>query len=272
MSERSNEYADVPEMVRRLRALDPSSPAHRRQRDAVVARALPIAEHVARRFRGRGEAHDDLYQVACVGLVNAVDRFDPDNGADFLAFAVPTIMGEVRRYFRDHGWAVKVPRRVKDLHNQLSKARAELSQQIGRAPTPSEVAAHLGIDRETVVEATIASSNYNTVSTDAAIGGDNEVISLKDTLGGSDTNLDKVVDVETVRPLLMALPPRQRMVLRLRFFEELTQTQIAERIGCSQMHVSRILAQALGSLRAQLAAAERAADLAPAPVRRGAAA
>lgn len=252
VSEANSEYADVTEMFRRLKALDQGSLPYRRQREAIVDRTLPLADHVARRYRNRGEPIDDLVQAARVGLVNAVNRFDPDNGADFLSFAIPTIMGEVRRHFRDYGWAVKVPRRLKDLQGQLVKARAELSQQIGRAPTPSEVAGHLGIEREAVMEATIASSNYSTLSTDVQASADGEFRSVGDTLGDVDPNIDKVVDLETVRPLIAALPERERTVLLLRFFESMTQTQIAERMGYSQMHVSRLLAQALRRLREQV--------------------
>ncbi len=252
VSEAISEYADVTEMFRRLKALDEGSLAYRRQREAIVDRTLPLADHVARRYRNRGEPIDDLVQAARVGLVNAVNRFDPDNGADFLSFAIPTIMGEVRRHFRDYGWAVKVPRRLKDLQGQLVKARAELSQQSGRAPTPSEVAAHLGIEREAVMEATIASSNYSTLSTDVQASADDEFRSVGDTLGDIDPNIDKVVDLETVRPLIAALPEREKTVLLLRFFESMTQTQIAERMGYSQMHVSRLLAQALRRLREQV--------------------
>jgi RNA polymerase sigma-B factor len=252
VSESTSEYADVTEMFRHLKTLDPESTAFRRQREAIVGRTLPLADHIARRYRNRGEPIDDLVQAARVGLVNAVNRFDPDNGADFLSFAVPTMMGEVRRHFRDYGWAVKVPRRLKDLQGQLVKARAELSQQIGRAPTATEVARHLGIDREAVMEATIASSNYSTLSTDIRATADDEYRSVGDTLGDIDPNIDKVVDLETVRPLIAALPDRERTVLTLRFFESLTQTQIAERMGYSQMHVSRLLAQALRRLRDQL--------------------
>ncbi|WP_083410835.1 SigB/SigF/SigG family RNA polymerase sigma factor [Mycolicibacterium rutilum] len=275
MSETTSEYADVTDMFRQLKTLDAGSVAYRRQREAIVARTLPLADHIARRYRNRGEPIEDLIQAARVGLVNAVNRFDPDNGANFLSFAVPTMMGEVRRHFRDYGWAVKVPRRLKDLQGQLVKARAELSQQIGRAPTASEVAAHLGIDRESVMEATIASSNYSTLSTDVQTSSDHEHRSVGDTFGDVDPNIDKVVDLETVRPLIAALPEREQTVLTLRFFESMTQTQIAERMGYSQMHVSRLLAQALRRLREQVA--EPPADepprgrRRPPPVRRGAA-
>ncbi|MGV0791447.1 SigB/SigF/SigG family RNA polymerase sigma factor [Mycolicibacterium sp. XJ1819] len=248
----SAEYAEVTEMFRRLKTLDEGSVAYRRQREAIIERALPLADHIARRFRNRGESLDDLVQAARVGLVNAVNRFDPDNGAEFLSFAVPTMMGEVRRHFRDHGWAVKVPRRLKDLQSQLVKARSELSQEMGRAPTPTEVAEHLGIDRELVVEATIASSNYSTLSTDVQSSPGDDNWSIGDTLGDVDPNLDKVIDVVTIRPLIAALPERERTVLTLRFFESMTQTQIAERMGYSQMHVSRMLAKALRTLRDQI--------------------
>jgi RNA polymerase sigma-B factor len=235
-------------MFRHLKTLDEASPAFRRQRDAIIARGLPLADHIARRYGGRGEPFDDLVQAARLGLVHAVDRFDVDKGAEFLSFAVPTMIGEVRRHFRDYGWAVKVPRRVKELQPQLVKARAELSQRLGRAPNATEVADHLGIDRDLVIDATIGGGNYSTMSTDMPVG---ERRPFGDTLGELDPNLDKVLDVETVRPLIAALPERQRTVLTLRFFENLTQTQIGERIGCSQMHVSRLLADALDTLRSQ---------------------
>jgi RNA polymerase sigma-B factor len=238
-------------MFRHLKMLDEASPAFRRQRDAIIERGLPLADHIARRYGGRGEPFDDLVQAARLGLVNAVNRFDVDKGAEFLSFAVPTVMGEVRRHFRDYGWAVKVPRRVKDLQLQLIKVRAELSQRLGRAPNATEIANHLGIDRELVIEATIGGGNYSTMSTDMPVGPGDDYKPFGDTLGDVDPNLDKVLDVETVRPLIAALPERQRTVLTLRFFENLTQTQIAERIGCSQMHVSRLLAKALETLRSQ---------------------
>ena len=150
-------------MFRLLKFLDAGSLAFRRQRDAIIERSLPLADHIARRYGGRGEPFDDLVQAARVGLVNAVNRFDVDNGADFLAFAVPTMMGEVRRHFRDYGWAIKVPRRVKELQPQLIRGRAELSQRLGRAPNASEIADHLGIDRAVVVDATIGGGNYSNV-------------------------------------------------------------------------------------------------------------
>jgi RNA polymerase sigma-B factor len=248
------EYADVTDMCRRLMTLDKQSIEYRRQRDVIIESCLPLANHIARRFSNRGEPLEDLVQVARVGLVHAVNRFDAENGADFLAFAVPTMMGEVRRYFRDHGWSVKVPRRLKELNSQLKRSREELSHHLGRAPTASEIATHLGIDREEVVQAQIASSAYSTLSSDAPAGASDEDDgrSVTSTFGDLDVNLDKVLDVETVRPLLAALPEREQTVLRLRFFENMTQTQIGERLEISQMHVSRLLARSLAALRQQV--------------------
>ena len=259
MSEARSEYAEVTEMFRHLKALDEASPAFRRQREAIIERGLPIADHIAHRYGGRGEPLDDLVQAARIGLLNAVNRFDVDKGADFLSFALPTMMGEVRRHFRDYGWAIKVPRRVKELRPRLVRARAELSQQLGRAPNASEIAEHLGIDRDLVVDATIGGRHYFTKSTDTPSGSGDDYRPFGDTLGDVDPNLDKVLDVETVRPLIAALPERQRTVLALRFFENLSQTQIAERIGCSQMHVSRLLARALDTLRSHVREPELAA-------------
>lgn len=250
---RPNEYADVPDMFRELASVDPDSMEFQRQRDKIVERCLPLADHIARRFEGRGEPRDDLVQVARVGLVNAVVRFDVETGSDFVSFAVPTIMGEVRRHFRDNSWSVKVPRRLKELHLRLGAATADLSQRLGRAPTATELAAELGMEREEVVEGLVAGSSYNTLSIDTGGGSDDDdARAIADTLGDVDAGLDRIEDREALRPLLEALPERERMVLVLRFFESMTQTQIAERVGISQMHVSRLLAKSLTRLRDQL--------------------
>lgn len=246
--ESNSEYADVADLFRQLNELDPESNAHRQQRDRIIARCLPLADHIARRYRDRGECLDDLVQVARMGLINAVNRFDINNGAEFVSFAVPTITGEVRRHFRDHGWAVKVPRRIKDLQSQLSTATQVLTRQLSRSPNASEIAEYLGIERELVVDAMVASSNYSVLSIDVP-GDDDEHGSLLDKVGTTDQRLDKVLSVQTARPLIAALPERERTVLKLRFFDDMTQTEIADRIGCSQMHVSRLLARALQRLR-----------------------
>jgi RNA polymerase sigma-B factor len=250
---RPNEYADVPEMFRELASVAPDSMEFQRQRDKIVERCLPLADHIARRFEGRGEPRDDLVQVARVGLVNAVVRFDVEAGSDFVSFAVPTVMGEVRRHFRDNSWSVKVPRRLKELHLRLGTATADLSQRLGRAPTATELASELGMERDEVVEGLVAGSSYNTLSIDSGGGSDDDdARAIADTLGDVDAGLDRIEDREALRPLLEALPERERMVLVLRFFESMTQTQIAERVGISQMHVSRLLAKSLARLRDQL--------------------
>jgi len=250
----TSEYADVLGMFRELHELPDDSPEFARQREKIVQRCLPLADHIARRFEGRGEARDDLVQVARVGLVNAVNRFDVDAGSDFASYAVPTIMGEVRRHFRDNGWSVKVPRRLKELHLRLGAATAELSQRLGHAPTASELAAELGMDRQEVVEGLIAGSSYNTLSIDSGGSGDGEAPAISDTLGSTDDALDRIENREALRPLLATLPERERTVLVLRFFESMTQSQIAERVGISQMHVSRLLSQTLANLRERLLA------------------
>jgi RNA polymerase sigma-B factor len=252
-SQSGSEYSDVGDMFRELAQYEVGSADFRNRKDKIVERCLPLADHIARRFEGRGEQRDDLVQVARVGLVNAVTRFDVETGSDFVSFAVPTIMGEVRRHFRDNSWSVKVPRRLKELHLRLGAATADLSQRLGRAPTASELARDLELSREEVVEGLVAGSSYNTLSIDSGGSSDeDDVRSIADTLGDSDTGLDRIEDREALRPLLNALPERERTVLVLRFFESMTQTQIAERVGISQMHVSRLLAKSLAKLRDQL--------------------
>lgn len=245
------EYADVLEMFRQLRNVTEDSAEYIEQRDAIIERCLPLADHIARRFEGKGEARDDLLQVARIGLINAVKRFDVEMGSDFASFAVPTIMGELRRHFRDNSWSVKVPRRMKELHLQIGSATAEMSQRLGRAPTASELAAELNIDRDEVLDGLMAGSSYKTTSIDGAAGSD-ERPSLAETLGDVDPGLENVEYREALRPLLAELPERERTVLVLRFFESMTQSQIAAKVGISQMHVSRLLAKTLAQLREKL--------------------
>jgi len=247
------EYADVLEMFRQLQGTTEDSADHIAQRDAIIERCLPLADHIARRFEGKGEARDDLLQVARIGLINAVKRFDVEMGSDFASFAVPTIMGELRRHFRDNSWSVKVPRRMKELHLQIGTASAEMSQRLGRAPTASELATELGIDRDEVLDGLMAGSSYKTTSIDGTAGsGSDERPSLAETLGDVDPGLEKVEYREALRPLLEELPERERTVLLLRFFESMTQSQIAAKVGISQMHVSRLLAKTLAQLREKL--------------------
>ncbi|KAA9151220.1 SigB/SigF/SigG family RNA polymerase sigma factor [Amycolatopsis acidicola] len=236
----------------RLAATPADDPRRERLRTELVTQFLPVAEHIARRFSGRGEAYDDLVQVARVGLINAVDRFEPERGTDFLSFAVPTIMGEVRRHFRDASWSVRVPRRLKELHLQIGQVSGELGQRLGRAPTPTEIARALDLSVDEVSEGLQAGNAYYAISVDKPAGDENDAASLADTLGEMDEGLESVENHEALQPLLRELPQRERTIVMLRFFGNMTQTQIAERVGISQMHVSRLLAQTLQQLREKL--------------------
>jgi len=242
-------YDDVSVLFERLAATTPGSVEHAVARDALINRCIPLADHIARKFSGRGEPFDDLSQVARVGLVHAVDRFDLSRGSNFLSFAVPTIMGEVRRYFRDNTWAMRVPRRVKETHLRIGAAVDQLSQRLGRSPTAKEIAAELEVDPDEVTQAVIAGNAYQPTSIDAASVGRDSDASLLDTLGEEESQFDRVEEYIAVRPLLAGLPERERRILTMRFFESMTQTQIAAQLGISQMHVSRILAKTLARLR-----------------------
>lgn len=252
-TDRPDEYSDVKPMFASLQALDETDPGRAELRESIITRCLPLAEHIARRFDRRGEPFEDLVQVASIGLVNAVDRYDVERGSDFLAFAVPTIMGEVRRHFRDTGWAVRVPRRLKELHLDLVKTSAQLSQSLGRSPTTREMAEELGIEVEEVAQGLQAANGYQALSVDAAAGsGPDTGSTLGDLLGDNDSDIAGVEDHETLRVVLEGLPERERTVLLLRFFGNQTQSQIAAHVGVSQMHVSRILSDTLARLRAQV--------------------
>jgi len=232
-----------------MATLDESDPRRGELRNDLVTGHLPLAEHIAARFSNRGVPREDLVQVATLGLINAVDRFQPDRGTDFLSFAVPTVMGEVRRHFRDASWSMHVPRRLKELNLAINSASAELSQRLGRAPTPSELARHLDLSQEQVYEGLEAGNAYHSMSLDEALSPNADSDSLGETLGEPDAALAGVEDYESLRPLIESLPERERQILTLRFFRHMTQTQIADRIGISQMHVSRLLARTLETLR-----------------------
>lgn len=232
-----------------LAKLAPDDPRRAQVRDELVTGHLPLAEHIAQRFSGRGTPKEDLIQVATVGLINAVDRFEPDKGNDFLSYAVPTVMGEVRRHFRDASWSMRVPRRLKELHLSVSTASTKLAQQLGRAPTPVEIGEFLGISKEEVFEGLEAGQAYHSMSLDESLSGDNEGASLGDSIGTDDGALEGVENHEALKPLIEALPEREQRILALRFFYNMTQTQIAEKVGISQMHVSRLLSRTLATLR-----------------------
>ncbi|MDF3051027.1 MAG: polymerase, sigma 28 subunit, Sig subfamily [Pseudonocardia sp.] len=249
-SSRDSDYAHLTPLFVEFAGMPPDHPDRPKLRDKLVTGYLPVVQHIARRFAGRGEPVDDLEQAGTVGLLNAVDRFEPDRGIDFLSYAVPTITGEVRRHFRDRTWSMRVPRRLKDLQSSINGAVGPLSQQLGRAPRPSEIAAHLGIATEEVVEGLDAQQAYRSSSLDELVSGADTT--LTETLGTADAELEKVEYRQTLAPLLDELPERERTILVLRFFGNMTQTQIADRVGISQMHVSRLLAQTVGNLRRRM--------------------
>lgn len=245
-------YEALAPLFDELAGLDADDPKRSRLRERLITGYLPLAEHIAARFSHRGVPREDLVQVATVGLINAVDRFQPERGSDFLSFAVPTVMGEVRRHFRDASWSMRVPRRLKELNLSINAATAELAQRTGRAPAPSELARYLNLRIEEVFEALEAGSAYHSVSLDQALSTDTGANPLADTIGKDDTELAGVEYRESLRPLIEQLPERERRILLLRFFGNMTQTQIAERVGISQMHVSRLLARTLEQLRSGL--------------------
>jgi RNA polymerase sigma-B factor len=213
---------------------------------------VPLVEYLARRFRNRGEPLDDLVQVATIGLIKSVDRFDLERGVEFSTYATPTIVGEIKRHFRDKGWAIRVPRRLQELKLSLTKATSELSQKLGRSPTVAELAGHLEMTEEEVLEGLESANAYSAVSLDAPDGGDEDSPAVADTLGAEDESLEGVEYRESLKPLLDQLPPREKRILLLRFFGNMTQSQIAADLGISQMHVSRLLARTLTQLRAGL--------------------
>jgi RNA polymerase sigma-B factor len=248
-----SEYAHVAPLFAELAARESADPEKRKLRNRIVAEHLPVAEHIARRFRNRGQPDDDLRQVAMLGLIHAVDRFDPTRGTDFLAFAVPTITGEVRRYFRDTSWAMRVPRSLKELHAEIRAETARLSHDLGRAPRPSELAEAMGRPLAEIHEGLAAANAFQNDSLDEpGPAGD---LSAGELLGEDDERFDSVLDRQSLFPALATLPERERAIVLLRFFGNLTQTQIAERVGLSQMHVSRLLSTSLAKLREHMSSA-----------------
>jgi RNA polymerase sigma-B factor len=224
-------------------------PTRTKMRDELVAMHMPLVEYLARRFRNRGEPLDDLVQVATIGLIKSIDRFDTERGVEFSTYATPTIVGEIKRHFRDKGWAIRVPRRLQELKLALTKTTGELSQQLGRSPTVAELAERLGMSEEEVLEGLESANAYAAVSLDAPESSDEGGGAVSDTLGEYDEALDRVEYREALKPLLDELPVREKKILMLRFFGNMTQSQIATQLGISQMHVSRLLARTLAQLR-----------------------
>jgi RNA polymerase sigma-B factor len=230
----------------RLSRMPQSHPQYQQLRRTVIEAHLPLVHHLAQRFKGRGEPYDDLVQVGTIGLLHAVDRFDPHRGS-FAAFAVPTIVGEIRRHFRDRGWAMRIPRRIQDLGRRVSEARETLTHTHDRSPTVQEIAEYLEVDADLVIEALDTASAYITVPLPTTA-------EESDRMGKAfeDAGLELVEQRETLRPLLARLPEREQRILELRFGKGLSQAQIAAEVGVSQMHVSRLLTKSLNILRSGL--------------------
>ena len=243
-------YAHLSPLFAELAHLHPDDPRRAEVRDALITGYMPVARNIARRFVHRGDNLEDIEQVAILGLIGAVDRFDTERGVEFLSFAVPGITGEVRRYFRDRSRTIRIPRRISQMQAAVHEATAELSQRLSRAPRPSELAERVGVPIEEVIEVLQANDAAYPASLDEPAPDDDRPGRTRATaLGDVDPDLGLVEDRLSVVPLLAALPDRERRILQLRFFHDMTQTEIAAMIGISQMHVSRLLARTLQGLR-----------------------
>jgi RNA polymerase sigma-B factor len=245
MASEPSERAEV-----REKFADLAATGDRRLRDELVEAHIGLAEYLARRFANRGEPLDDLVQVALIGLVKAVNRFDPNRGVEFSTYATHTIAGELKRHFRDKGWAVRAPRRMQELYLRLTQVVSSLGQQLGRSPTIGELAAETQVSEEEVLEALEAGQAYRFASLDVPKGGSDDGDTLGEGLGEDDPGIANAESRVVLSPLMARLPARQRQIIRLRFFEGLTQSEIASRLGISQMHVSRLLARSVAELRA----------------------
>ncbi|MEV8314449.1 RNA polymerase sigma factor SigF [Streptomyces sp. NPDC059900] len=248
-------HDDAPDTAAAFRRLTemPHGPERDALRQELVKAWLPMAERLAGRFRNRGEALDDLRQVAALGLVKAVDRYDPERGSAFESYAVPTVTGEIKRHFRDHMWTLHVPRRVQDLRNRVRFARQELTQTVpGRAPTLVEIAEKAQLSEEDAAAGLEALDSFTALSLDAELPGSEDGYALRDAIGAPDPALDVVIDREAVKPRIAALPERERDILYMRFFGDMTQSRIAEQLGISQMHVSRLISRCCDRLRDQV--------------------
>jgi RNA polymerase sigma-B factor len=243
--------SDALQLLRQLHSLDEDDPRRARLREQLVEQHIPLVNYLARRFAGRNEPISDLEQVGAIGLLKAIDRFDPERGLEFSTFATPTILGEIKRHFRDTGWLVHVPRRARELQSTVNAARAELGQQLGRAPTVSEVAAHVDCDEDAILETLEAARAYSGVPLETLAAPDSPVPEHP-ALGVVDAGYDQVEQRALLRTAISQLPENERDVLLLRFVTGKTQTEIAGIIGVSQMQVSRLVARGLKKLRAQL--------------------
>jgi len=251
---RADDRSDAHRLFGELASLPATSARRSAVRDHLIEMHVPLVEYLARRFSGRGEPLEDLVQVGTLGLIKAVDRFDIERGVEFSTYATPTVVGEIKRHFRDKGWAIRVPRRLQELRAQLTTARADLTQELGRAPTVHELADHLHTSEEEVLDGLESANAYSAVSLDTPTGDD--LPSIADSLGAEDAAIASVEYRESLKPLLDTLPDREKRLLLLRFFHNMTQSQIAAELGISQMHVSRLLARTLTQLRDRMFADE----------------
>src|SRR5690349_4727534 len=241
------------ELLIRLAVTPAGARRRTRPRDRAIEAWLPLARHLAHRYSGRGEPTDDLIQTATVGLIKAVDKFDPERGVDFAGYAIPTIIGEIKRHFRDRTWSVRVPRRLQELRLAITEANSTLTHTLGRSPTVADIAAHLGVSEEDVLEGLEGARAYNATSLSTPISADGSA-ELGDTLGGVDGEFEVAETRVALGPALASLSEREQRIVTLRFYGNLTQSQIADQVGISQMHVSRLLARALTKLRGELQA------------------
>ncbi|GIE36643.1 hypothetical protein Ait01nite_096880 [Actinoplanes italicus] len=247
----SRDHGDPDELLAAMAALPVGHPDRAALRERAIETWLPMARRLAARYHGKGVPADDLVQTAAVGLIRAVDRFDPGFGVDFIGFAIPTILGELKRYFRDRAWMIRVPRRLQELRQEINLANEELTQSLRHPPTIVQIAAHLGITEEVVLEVIESARAYNAVSLSTPIRSQ-DTDELADSLGGVDPAFAAAETRITVTPALAGLDERDRRILTLRFYGNLTQSTIAQEIGISQMHVSRLIARALNRLRREL--------------------
>ncbi|MGW0856090.1 RNA polymerase sigma factor SigF [Streptomyces sp. NPDC002690] len=243
-------------LFERLDTLEEGTHAHAYVRNTLVELNLALVRFAASRFRTRSEPMEDIVQVGTIGLIKAIDRFELSRGVEFPTFAMPTIIGEIKRFFRDTSWAVRVPRRLQELRIDLAKAGDELSQRLDRAPTTGELAEHLGLTREEVTEGLTASNAYSAGSLDAQHDDHESEGSLADRIGYEDHGLEGIEYIESLKPLIASLSERDRLILSLRFVTNLTQSEIGEELGISQMHVSRLLSRTLVRLREGLTVQE----------------
>ncbi|MBB5911183.1 RNA polymerase sigma-B factor [Nocardia transvalensis] len=248
-------YDGIEPEFERLARLDPDDPRYRRLRDDIIVRCLPLADHIARRFSGRGMDYDDLLQVAREGLLGAVDRFDPHRGPTFVAFAVPTVMGTVRRYFRDQSWTLHVPRGTKEIQQRITAIIPDLAQRLNRMPGAHDLAEALDTDLEQIVQALVASDCYRAESLDTPADPGRSSATAGDLYGSDEPCYHLLEEAMTVQPLIDALPDPDRTILVERYFGDRTQADIGTEFGVSQMQVHRILTRTLRSLREQALAA-----------------